>query len=91
MDHTHIVKRKGHTEEYDERKVYASSYAAVLNVHETQKVAEDIAGKVSKDISIWIGDNKEVSSNQIFQEVTKSLAKYNKDASFMYNTHRDVS
>lgn len=91
MDHTHIVKRKGHTEEYDERKVYASSYAAVLNVHETQRVAEEIAGKVSKDISSWIKDKKEVSSNQIFEEVTNSLAKYNKDASFMYNTHRDVS
>ena len=91
MDHTHIVKRKGHTEEYDERKVYASSHAAVLNVHETQKVAEDIAEKVSKDVSNWIKDKKEVNSSQIFDEVTKSLAKYNKDASFMYNTHRDVS
>ncbi len=91
MAHTHIVKRKGHTEEYDERKVYASSYAAVLNVHETQKVAEDIAEKVSKDVSNWIKDKKEVNSSQIFDEVTKSLAKYNKDASFMYNTHRDVS
>ena len=60
-------------------------------MHETQKVSEEIAGTVSKDISSWIIDKNEVSSNQIFEEVTTSLAKYNKDASFMYNTHRDVS
>ncbi len=88
---THIVKRRGHKEEYDERKAYASSYAACRNAHLPEKEAEYIAEKVTKDIENWIKDKGEVNSQQIFEEVTKSLAKYNKDASFMYETHRDVS
>lgn len=88
---TNIVKRRGHKEEYDERKVYASSYAACRNAHLPEKEAESIADKVTKDIENWIEDKDEVDSKQIFEEVTKSLAKYNEDASFMYETHLDVS
>lgn len=88
---TNIVKRRGHKEEYDERKAYASSYAACRNAHLSEKEAESIADKVTKDIENWIEDKDEVDSKQIFEEVTKSLAKYNKDASFMYETHLDVS
>lgn len=88
---THIVKRKGHKEEYDNRKVYASVYAACLNVHVHTGEAELIADKVSKEIDIWIKDKSEVSSHMIFLQVAKSLRKYNPDASFMFETHRDVS
>jgi len=44
----HIVKRRGHKEEYDERKVYASAYAACLNVHLGEIEAEEIATKVKR-------------------------------------------
>ena len=87
----HIVKRHGHTEEYDEKKVYASSYAGAMNVHLGEQESEKIAAKVTKEINKWIEGKTEVESKEIFVEVTKSLAKYNKDASFMYKTHLDVS
>ncbi|MEX0617170.1 MAG: ATP cone domain-containing protein [Candidatus Woykebacteria bacterium] len=87
----HIVKRKGHKQEYDDRKVYASVYAACLNVHMKDQEAEGIADKVSKDINQWLKDKSEVDYREIFEQVTKSLSKYNGDASFMYKTHLDVS
>lgn len=77
---TNIVKRHGSKEEYDERKVYASVYSAGLNVHLSEKEAEAIADKTCGDINNWIIEKKEVNSKEIFKEVTKSLAKYNKDA-----------
>lgn len=86
-----IVKRHGHKEEYDERKIYGSAYAAGLNVHLSEKEAENIAEKVVKDVNGWIKGKREVNSREIFEEVKKSLAKYNRDASFMYETHLDVS
>lgn len=87
----HIVKRKGHKEEFDERKVYASAYAACLNVHLNEEEAEKIASKVSGEVREWIKKKREVSSQDIFDFVIKSLKKYNEHAAFMYETHRDIS
>ena len=87
----HIVKRRGKLEKFDTRKVYASCYAACLTSHIKKQDAEKICEKLSKEIRNWIKDKKKVTSDQIFKEVTKVLRKYNKDAAFMYKTHRDVS
>ena len=87
----HIVKRKGHKEEYDEKKVYASAYAACKNAHLSDQEAESIADKVMKDVNDWVTGKTEVDYKQIFDQLTKSLAKHNEDASFLYETHMDVS
>ena len=87
----HIVKRRGHKEEYDERKVYASAYAACLNVHLGEIEAEEIATKISNEVKMWISEKKEVTSRELFERIKEELAKHNKDASFMYETHLDVS
>ena len=88
---TLIVKRKGHKENFDSRKVYASVYAACLNVHMHVGEAELVADKVSKELTSWLEDQKEVAAHDIFRQVTAVLGKYNPDAAFMYETHRDVS
>ena len=87
----HVVKRAGHKEEYDSRKVYASVYASCLNVHMHAGEAELIADKVSREITSWLEDKKEVTAHEIFKQVVEALGKYNPDAAFMYETHRDVS
>lgn len=87
----HIVKRKGHRQEFDERKVYASVYAACLNVHDSHEQAESIANLVTREIKKWLEDKEEVSSNQIFVKAAEELEHLNKDAAFMYLTHRDIS
>lgn len=88
---THIVKRKGHKEKFDERKVYASVYAACLNAHDSHEQAESTANLVAREIGKWTEDKDEVSSNQIFVKVGEELEHLNKDAAFMYSTHRDIS
>lgn len=87
----HIVKRAGHLEKFDERKVYATCYKACINASIHAQEAERICERVTKDIKIWIKAKKKVTSNQIFQQMIKTLKKQNKDAAFMYETHRDIA
>lgn len=86
-----IVKRVGHNEEFDERKVYASCYASCLNAHIEKHKAEKICEKVAASVQKWVGKKKKISSKQIFKHVIATLKKHSKDAAFMYETHRDVS
>ena len=72
-----IVKRKGHSEEFDERKVYASCYAACLSSHMPHIHAEKICGKVAKEVKAWARKNKTVSSDEIFVKVTAAIKKHN--------------
>lgn len=88
---SHIIKRRSRIEVFDEQKVYASSYAACLSAHIPKERAEAICEAVVDDIKQWIQDKPEVTSNQLFHEITRSLEKINGDAAFMYKTHRDVS
>jgi len=88
----HIVKRRGHKEKFDERKLYASVYAAcVLTESMKEKECEKEANTVTKQVKKWMSSKKEVSSEDIFRIAAQSLRKHHKDAAFMYETHRDVS
>ena len=86
-----IVKRKGHTEVYDERKVYGSCYFACRNAHLSEKEAEEICSKVTESITKWVAKKKVISSNDIFKALIDELKKHNEDAAFLYETHRDIS
>jgi transcriptional regulator NrdR family protein len=87
----HIVKRHGTKEEYDEKKVYASSYAAAMNVHLGEQRSESIAQKVTEELNKWVEGKSEINSKEIFSEVSRALETHDKDAAFMYRTHLDVS
>lgn len=91
MDHPHIVKRKGHKEPYDNHKVYASCYAACLNSHIPKERAESICDNVMAELDSWVTGKGEVFSQQIFEEVARIMEKHDKNASFMYKSHRDIS
>jgi len=88
---TCMVKRGGEIVDFDERKVYASCYSACLSSHREKKKAEEICGKISADIKKWIMKKKLVTSDEIFKKTTELLKKYDKNAAFMYETHRDIS
>ncbi len=87
----HLVKRAGHLERFDERKVYASCYAACLSSHIPHNEAEKICNNVCREIKKWIKNKNKVTSNQIFKEVASKIKKFNKEAAYMYFTHRDIS
>ena len=86
-----IVKRKGHTELFDERKVYGSCFFACRNAHLSEKEAEVICNKVCIAVTKWVNKQKIVSSNDIFRLLINELKKHNEDAAFLYETHRDIS
>ncbi|OGE38028.1 hypothetical protein A3B45_04310 [Candidatus Daviesbacteria bacterium RIFCSPLOWO2_01_FULL_39_12] len=88
---THIVKRKGHKQEFDERKLYASVYAACLSAHVDKEEVEATANLVCREIKKWMSDREEITSDEIFRQAAEELMALNKDAAFMYTTHRDVS
>ena len=87
----HIIKRRGQKQEFDERKVYASVYAACLASHTSHEEAEATANLVSREVKRWLDKRQDITSNQIFNKAWEELKHLNKDAAFMYKTHRDVS
>lgn len=87
----HIVKRRGHTEPFDSRKVYGSVYAACRNAHLSEIQSEKIAEAASRRLEQWIEAQGQVSSQDIFEQIVKVLRELHPDAAFLYETHRDVS
>ncbi len=86
-----LIKRAGHREKFDERKIYASCYAACINCHYEKKKAEKMCEVLAKRIKGWAAKKSSITSSDIFKEVVAILKKLDKDVAFMYETHRDVS
>ena len=86
-----VVKRKGHRENFDEKKVYGSVYAACLNAHMHEGKCEEIAGHVSGEVRKWAEEKKQVDSKEIMEKTHLHLEKKSRDAAFLYKTHLDVS
>ena len=87
----HIVKRKGHEEFFDERKIYASCYSACLGTRMKHREAEEICENVCKEMKSWIAKKEKVTATYIFQQMIKTIKKYNKEVAFLYETHRDLA
>lgn len=86
---TFIVKRTpNYTEPYDERKLYASVYAACLCVRTPVGEAELTAAHMCKFIQPWLTDKQEVTSHDIRRKTAEFLKVYNPDAAYMYSRHR---
>ena len=85
-----VVKRKGHHEIYDEKKVYASVYTAALNCHYREKKSEMLAKKILAKINSWIRKRKRVASDEIREQVIYFLKHEDKDAALMYEHHLDI-
>lgn len=86
----HIVKRAGHSELYDARKLYASMYASALAVREPMGSAELVAGEVVKQVEAWLESKGEVTSNDIRAQAAKHLHVINPDAAYQYKHHRVI-
>ena len=86
-----IVKRRGHSEKYDDKKVYASCYYACMSAHVPEEQAEKIAKDCMKKINSWMRNKKQTTAHQIYKVTTTTLKKHDKNAAFMYETHMDLS
>ena len=87
----HTVKRKGHMEKFDTRKIYKTCSQACLGSHLTRKDTKKICDSVTASAKRWIRKRDIVTSDQIFRFVIRELKKHDKDVAFMYETHRDIS
>lgn len=87
----HIVKRKGHKEPFDSRKIYASVYAAARNAHLSELESEKIAEATASALEKWIAKRALVSSQDIFEQTVRVLSELHPDVAFLYKTHRDLA
>ncbi len=86
-----IVKRRGHKQEFDEKKIYGSVYAACMGCSLSEKECEKVSESVTKDVKTLLKGKKEINSTEIFGFIIQKLAKLNEAVAFMYETHRDIS
>ena len=87
----HIIKKDGKKEKFDERKIYATCFAAALNTQIEKHEAEKLCEKVCKEIKQWVKKKKSVTSTEVFQQVVRAMKKHDRNVAFMYETHRDLS
>ena len=86
----HVVKRGGHSEPYDIKKLYASIYSVCLSVRTPEGEAELVAERVVKHVGQWIEKKHEVTAHDIRIQATKHLKAYSPDASYLYGVHRGL-
>jgi transcriptional regulator NrdR family protein len=87
-NHNHVVHRAGNTEAYDERKLYASIYSALLAVKEPSGSAELIAERVCRDVAGWLSDKHEITSGDIKRHAYKFFRLLHPDAAKIYLKQR---
>ena len=82
-----IVKRIGHKERFDERKVYGSVYAACASSHYDEARCEKTAGQITEKIKKFIKNKKEISSTEIRKKIESELKKKDEELAFFYEQH----
>lgn len=82
-----VVKRKGHKENFDERKVYGSVYAACASTHYDEMQCEKTAEEIMKKIKASVKNRKEISSEEIRKKIEKELRKKDEELAFFYEQH----
>ena len=79
----HVVKRRGHKQKFDERKLYASIYAACLLEHMDEEKCEKMANHVTKKVKNDLKRKSVIESDTIFRLVIKHLVKKDKEAAYI--------
>ncbi|MDY6769430.1 MAG: ATP cone domain-containing protein [Candidatus Nanohaloarchaea archaeon] len=82
-----VVKRRGHTEEFDERKVYGSIYAACASAGRDEDACERIADEVSTEIRERAESADALPTDEIRDIVSDELAERDEELSFYYEKH----
>ena len=86
-----LVKRRGHLEKFDERKLYASIFSACLSTQIPEKDSEKIADSICKKVMKKLSKKESLSAHEIYMETIQELKKKDKNAAFMYDSHMDLS
>ena len=85
----HVIKRAGHKEMFDSKKLYASIYSSCLAAHQTTTNAENSAEHTTQEVSKWLSSRQTtVTSNDLRIKASEFLEKLNPDAAYSYAHHR---
>jgi len=82
-----IVKRKGHKEKFDEKKVYGSVYAACASAHYNETECKKTAEKITKIIKNFLKNKKQIQSQEIRKKVENVLKRKDEELAFFYEQH----
>ena len=82
-----IVKRAGHKERFDEKKVYASIYAACASAFYSERNCERTADNITRKIEKYVAGRRAVNSSEIRRRVENELRKIDKELAFFYEQH----
>jgi transcriptional regulator NrdR family protein len=85
-----VVKRRGHKENFNEEKAYASVYSACMECSLGVQKCEDVSQHIMTELKHFLKTRKEVNSTEIFGFILQKLAKISEPAAFMYETHREL-
>ncbi len=85
-----IIKRKGHTEEFDQKKLYASIYSSCVALRETSEQAELIAQTVTNEVVHEFSNQQTTTSKQVKEKAYAVLNTYHPEAALIYKTHLDL-
>lgn len=85
-----IVKRQGHREYFDARKIYASVFSACMTLRMHDSEAELIADMVSHEVEALVKEKDEVTAHELHKMTAVIVKKYHPDAAYMYEHHKDI-
>jgi len=84
---TLIVKRRGHREPFDDRKLYGSIYAATQSALCDEPSCELLAGRITNEVKAWLKNRKTVDSKDIRAKVKAEIEKRDPEIAFFYDRH----
>lgn len=88
---TQIIKNgHRHQELFDRNKLHKSIVAAGIGSGLPIGHAESIARRVTEDVTVWLKNRPEVTSNDIRRVAAKQLKIHHPDASYLYEHHRST-
>ena len=82
-----IVKRRGHKEKFDEKKVYGSVYAACASAHYSETDCENTSEELTKKVKNFIKNKRSIQSTEIGKKIESELKKKDKELAFFYEHH----
>lgn len=85
-----VVKRRGKSEPFDEKKLYSSVLAACKECKLGEKESDALSWKMVDEVKEFLEGKVEVNSTEIFGLVIQKLARDNEPVAFMYQTHRET-
>lgn len=86
-----VEKKDGRCEKFDDEKSYKVFCRVFLNAHLSARESENLADKSIKDLKNFLKSKRKIKSSDLFRQKIKILKKYNKEAAFLYETHRDIN